>query len=234
MKISASLISVNRLVLFICVGWVGLSHLPARSALAKDHLIPSEGEIDASYRDLLRDKLSVTPKDYGQIIFIASGTTGEHAIAIYSSVQSATGVLATYTKAAKNLGNATWKDNPKRVNKASIKVDRIDTPVSRSVALAVSEAWTELLSRVAGRDITGRIEDVVLGGASILIVTQRENGPSREGLLPPESHSAIAMSVRRIDNYLVSYCLADPAHREQIAARLIAEAKTLSLKINAK
>jgi hypothetical protein len=234
MKTSIFVLSVRRLVVLLCLGGLMLFYLGARAAIAKDHLIPTAGEIDASYRDLLRRKLSTTPKDYGQIIVVTGGTTGEHAIAIYSSAQSPTGVLATYTKADKNLGNETWKENPKRINEASIKIDRVEAPLARAVALTVSEALTDLLSRVARRDITGRAEDVVFDGTPILVLLQKKNSAAREGILPPESHGAIAMAVRRIDHYLVSYCLADPGRREHIAARLTSEAKTLSLQAKAR
>jgi hypothetical protein len=225
------LLSTSRLFLYVCITGLVILTPGARCVFASDHLIPSPGEIDANYREVLRDNLCVTPKDYAQIIVVAGGTTGEHSVAIYSSGKSPTGVFATYTKADKNLGDATWELNPNRKDKIVIKIVRIDAPLPQPVASAVSQVWRELLLRIKPRDITGRATDVVLGGTPFLLSMGKQNGPTMEGIVPPESRGVMAKALKQIDETLISYCMEDSTRREKIAKRLIRETARLSSEI---
>ncbi len=164
-----------------------ISCLPAASkAPFQDHLLPVRGELDHSYVRILKRKLFVTPADFGRITSLGGEKIGEWSLAIHTDEHSKTGIIATCTRAERNLGNETWELNPHRVDDSVIKIHRTDWPFPRSTAEAVFLAVRTLLGNRAERETTGRASDITLDGLRVIFSISPESASS-DGLMVPES-----------------------------------------------
>jgi hypothetical protein len=223
-------VALNALV--ICVSIVlFVECTEASPSVDQDHLIPTKGEIDQSYQAVLKRKLFVSPADYGRATLLPSDKSGEYSIAIYSNSHSKTGVSATCTKSAANLGNSTWEMNPKRIDQSLIKVTRADVPFPKSTAVALSAAWTGMLAQTREREITQRAGDVVVDGLQILFSVDNMSRQKTEGILAPDSKGRHTAALRRLSELLSNYCEVNSSRRGGIATEIECEANRLVAEI---
>lgn len=206
---------------------LGLTTGPCFAASITDHLVPADKAIVRQYKEVLERKLFVTPGDYGRILFILGGKDGEYAVAIYSDSRSETGVFVTYTKADRNLGDATWEFSPNRIGEGRVKVKRIDAPVAQSVAAAISQAMREMLSRTRKREINPNAERPILGGIDIEFSIKSQAGQTIEGVLTSEMRGKHVVALGRLAQLMVDYCQGSPRERGGFSKRLENEAKQL-------
>ncbi|MBV9008686.1 MAG: hypothetical protein JO354_05880 [Verrucomicrobia bacterium] len=185
-----------------------------------DHLTPTEHNLDAEYKKTIEEKLFVTGGDYGRVLVMVGGTEGEYSVSVHSDQNSPTGVTATFTKAEKNVADATWAANENRVDAASIGVVRIDVAIPKSAALVIAQAWKRMLSTARQIYPSGKAEDVVLDGTNIELSLQEANASLREALITPASRGSKVTALRQAIELLARYCSAKPPDRPSIAREI--------------
>src|SRR5579884_354318 len=164
-----------------------------------DHLIPPTSEIDAAYKTLLSQKLFVTPANYVRVVIMPSSSAGETAIAIYSGTRAS--------------------------GQRNVFLTRTNAPFPSSAALAVSEAFDEMIARTKPLEPGNRI---VLDGTNVEFEVQRGAQTSRRGLLTPYAKGQFTQALHRLTELLTNYCDAGPGKREQLAREVEAEANQLA------
>lgn len=191
----------------------------------KDHLDPVDFEDGLEYRILLLRKLLPATENYGRVIFMPSSSEGESSVAVYSKYTGDTEVeiIATYTKAEKNLWNANFSADPNRAKEPTIKVNRIDAAIPKSTALAIREAWKQMLYRTRPPGLGGGFET---DATTVEFALIDKMGEARYGVLPI-GRGKHTEALYQLAKLLVSYCQAEGPKQKAIAEEIERRAKAL-------
>jgi hypothetical protein len=169
-----------------------------------DHLLPlGDGEIEDSYKEVLRRKLFVTAADYARITLLYGGVEGERSFAIHSDRSSPTGVFMTCTQSAANLGTATWDLNPQRIDEAQISVRKTAVPMPKGVAEEISRAVKQAISDARRREMSNPAQGTIFDGTRIIFATGKA---SQEAILTPECQGGHMVMLRNLVEQMEDYC----------------------------
>jgi len=203
--------SVN-VVALLAIAWLCQQTCRAQSdvSASADHLIPpvTEDAQDAAYHKIMREKLFVTPANYGRILIIPSGVEGETSIALYSEATPARGIefRITCTKAQKNIWFATSESSPKRSENPVIRVARYDATVPRTAIEAVHDALKKEIERRKP--------------------LPRSGGKTAVGILGPATQGPRISQLVRLTKALTRYCMS-PSNRSMLVGQVEDIARSL-------
>ena len=220
--------SVN-VVALLAIAWLCQQTCRAQSdvSASADHLIPpvTEDAQDAAYHKIMREKLFVTPANYGRILIIPSGVEGETSIALYSEATPARGIefRITCTKAQKNIWFATSESSPKRSENPVIRVARYDATVPRTAIEAVHDALKKEIERRKPLEPIGK---AYVDGTAIEFALPRSGGKTAVGILGPATQGPRISQLVRLTKALTRYCMS-PSNRSMLVGQVEDIARSL-------
>lgn len=192
-----------------------------------DHLVPNNGIIEPSYEKLLHRKLYLTSADYIRITVLPStGSLGETAYSLHSARSGANQATLTYTHAQYNLWAEASDSNGTLTKEPRAKVRRMDVPFPKSLAIAISQAISQLIEE--RRDWTGT--GPILVDATDFLFANESGGRQQQAVLMAGSTGRIPKTLIRLLEALDRYCKADDRNRSGLLPEIEVETKRLASK----
>jgi hypothetical protein len=188
----------------------------------EDHLIPFDlyfGVNETDYVRILAAKLLVTPADCARMLVVPP-EEGEYAVAVYSekSKQEDPIFHVTCLEAAKNI----WEQKDEKARSAT-RVTRYDATIGNSTAVAIRNAWREMLLRT---EQYRQSPPVVVDNTVVAFSIIEPNRSERRGQLPVNGGERTAR-LQKIGSLLIKYCKAHEPDRTVIAKKIEHDANTL-------
>lgn len=192
------------------------SAAPTDSDRSVHHLVPVNENEAREYQTELQRRLSITPADVARMIVCPSWLP-EYAVSVHSqgpfSADDVAKYYVTVTRASTNIWSA----------RQPVEVRRLDAELAASTALAVKEAWREML--LTTRPYEQPIDSSVDGEIVEFALAQPSRPPLRGEL--PENPASDVLTLEKLGNLLVKYCEVPPNERAELSKEIEKAAKRL-------
>ena len=194
-----------------------------------DHLVPFRPSAYDQLRPSLYKKLLLTPADCGRMIEFPGGPQpGESAVSIHCDKRPVADeqCYVTLTKASSNLSYMMEENLGKRPLEGieRVRVERRDTVIAKSTALAIRATWTRALGSIKPRRSDAPI---VLDSERIEFWIERPNATPLFGEIPDNPGKSVVALVQ-LGRMLAKYCEAPETLRASMAENIERDAKRLA------
>ena len=198
----------------------------------QDHLAPVNLKVFKQYREVLDDKLGVTPFDCGRAMTQPS-SEGESAVSVYSrpAKNKRRIYYVTFTKAEANL----WQ---RREAPRKVKVRRIDAEIPSQTARNLKLVWLRMLQDARDSEATPlpKRQAVVAEGTLMEFSIQRSKGAPLFGEIVV-SLPNIGKNIAALTNLsvtLADYCQSSATERVELNTSINRQALQLLVALRAK
>ncbi len=219
----SSLTRISALILVAAVA-------PCNAGSTGDHLVPVPEAYGsaAAYQKLWQAKLLVTPGDVARFVGLP-GTVGEEtAVSVYQKTNK-TGAgtddyWLTVTQASKRIWDAVPAPGvEKATDPQTIAIQRCDTPLPESTAVAIHKVWLRMLSRTKPeRDL----ENTLVEGSREIFSATDSNGVIMRGQRSSDPKKD-TLALVALATSLMEYCSAPVSERPEQARKIEKDASAL-------
>jgi hypothetical protein len=214
----ANLTNMPALMVAVGVSLISFVADAASDSRVNDNLIPTTGFISESYQRVLIRKLFVTAAEYGRIVELPSTNEGETSIAIHAVAGgTANGVFVTCTTATQPLWTPPVDTGGGNEIAARIAVRRVDVPISKVTAIAVSHAITRMLQESRPPVKT---DEVILHGTDYEFAVDSAKTSIRYGLLTEYGRGPKSKRLRALSRLLFRFCHAPIEERVRLTSAI--------------
>jgi hypothetical protein len=206
---------ITQIVLALCVG-ISLDCRASRPD--EDHLVPLKEAygLSAVYHQVWERQLLVTPGNVARFVSLPGTGDVETAISIYRK-SGENGSLrgsdywVTVTQASESL----WRAVESKTDPTTIRVQRCDTPISESTAVAVHKAWMAMLAQTKAQQKSG----ISVDSSQEIFSAAKPDGAilEAESPLTPKQNTKALIDIALS---FMEYCDAPVAKRAQITSKI--------------
>ncbi len=199
------------LILFLLLSEASLTSHASGAPSAEDHLIrvPKNNQMDDAYDRLWREKLFVTPGNISRFVALPGNVGTETVASVYRAPDKngslAGGYWLTVTQSSEALWNYFARPTPKGLgDPRSVKVVRIDAPLSQATALLIQRSWRIMLTQAKAER---KVQGIPMDNSKELFSAEFGDGLTSVGTLPtvPKTLPRDTRTLLDIANYLVAY-----------------------------